>query len=61
MVLQEKRRIIRVKNVVGEEDYNQFDVLPHFRDDVDLGPMEDTDKPPYVCCDYNERKIIKTK
>ena len=54
VVLQGKRRIVRVKNIVDKEDYNQFDALPPFGEDVDLGPMEDTDKPPYVRRDHNE-------
>ena len=61
MVLQGKRRIVGVENVVDEEDYNQFDALPPFGEDLNLGPMEDTDKPPYVRRDHNEGRIIKTK
>ena len=60
VVLQGKR-IVGVENVVGEEDYNQFDAPPPFGEDVDLGPMEDTDEPPYVCHDHNEGRIVKTK
>ena len=54
VVLQGKRRIVGVENVVDEEDYNQFDVLPPFGEDIDLGLMEDTDEPPYVRRDQNE-------
>ena len=54
MVLQGKRRIIGVENVVDEEDYNQFDALPPFGEDIDLGFMKDTDEPPYVHHDYNK-------
>ena len=61
MVLQGKRKIIRVKNIVDKEDYIQFDTLPPFREDVDLGPIEDTDEPPYARHDHNEGRIVKTK
>ena len=50
-----------MENVVDEEDYNQFDVLPPFRGDIDLGPMEDTDEPQHVRRDHNEGRIVKTK
>ena len=61
VVLQGKRRIVGVEDVVDEEDYNQFDALPPFGEDVDLGPMEDSDEPPYVRRDHNEGRIVKTK
>jgi hypothetical protein len=54
VVLHGKTRIVRVENIVDEEYYNQFDALPPFGKDVDLGPMEDTDEPPYVRRDHNE-------
>ena len=54
MVLQGKRRIVRVENVVDEEEYNQFYALPPFGEDVNLDPIEDTKVPPYVRHDHNE-------
>ena len=54
VVLQGIRRIIGVKNIVDEEDYNQFDALLPFGEDIELGPMEDIDEPPYAHCDHNE-------
>lgn len=61
VVLQGKRRIVGVEDVVDEEDYNQFDALPPFGEDVDLGAMEDSDELPYVRRDHNEGRIVKTK
>ena len=59
VVLKGKKRIAEVENVIDEENYNQFNMLPLSGGDVDLGLIEDTDEPPYICCDHNEGRIIK--
>jgi hypothetical protein len=36
IVLQGKRKIVKVDDVVDEEEYNQFDVLPPFGEDITI-------------------------
>ena len=58
VVLQGKRSIVGVENVVDEEDYKQFDELPPFGDNVDLSLMEDSDDGVYTRRDHNEGRIV---
>ena len=58
VVLQGKRKIVGVENVVDEEDYNQFNDLPPFGENVELGIMEDGDEATYVRQDHREGRIV---
>ena len=58
MVFQGKRSIVGVENVVNEEDYNQFDDLPPFGQNVDLNVMEDGADEAYIRFDHNEGRIV---
>ena len=58
MVLQGKRSIVGVENVVDEEDYNQFDELPPFGENVDLNLVEDDGDGAYVRHDHTEGRIV---
>jgi Domain of unknown function (DUF4218)/Domain of unknown function (DUF4216) len=58
VVLQGKRKIVGVENVVDEEDYNQFNDLPPFGENVELGIMEDGDEATYVRQDHKEGRIV---
>ena len=58
MVLQGKRKIVGVENVVDEEDYNQFNNLPPFGENVELGIMEDGDEATYVRQNHKEGRIV---
>ena len=59
VVLQGKRKIIDVEDVVDEEDYNQFYDLPPFGENVDLPLIDDTEEPTYIRHDHNEAIIVK--
>ena len=54
VVLQGKRSIVGVENVVDEEEYNQFDELPPFGENIDLNLMEDGGDGAYVRHDHTE-------
>ena len=58
MILQGKRSIVGVENVVDEEDYNQFDELPPFGANVDLNLMEDGVHSAYVRHNHTEGRIV---
>ena len=59
MTLQGKRKIVGVENVVSEEDYNHFDDLPPFGEDVDISLLEDDQEATYLCHDHDEAIIIR--
>jgi hypothetical protein len=58
IVLQGKRRIVGVDNVVDEEGYNQFDELPPFGENVDINLTEDGGDGVYVRHDHSEGRIV---
>jgi hypothetical protein len=57
--LQEKRKIVGVEDVVDEEEYNQFDTLPPFGEDITIPAIDDTEKPMYTCHDHDEAIIVR--
>ncbi|XP_062208605.1 uncharacterized protein LOC133910103 [Phragmites australis] len=59
VVLQGKRKVVRVEDVIDEEDYNQFDDLPPFRENVELPLIDDIEEPTYIRRDHNEAIIVK--
>jgi hypothetical protein len=59
IVLQGKRKIVGVENVVDEEEYNQFDALPLFGEDITIPTIDDTEEPTYICRDHNETIIVR--
>jgi hypothetical protein len=59
VVLQGKRKIIRVEDVVDEEVYNQFDTLPSFGEDITIPIIDDTDEPMYIHHDHDEAIIVR--
>jgi hypothetical protein len=59
IVLQEKRRIIEVEDVVDEEEYNQFNALPPFGEDITIPTIDDTEEPTYIRRDHDKAIIIR--
>jgi hypothetical protein len=55
MVIHGKRIIIRVKNVVDEEELNQFDEIPPFVTSMIKPRIPSTNKAPYLCNDHHEK------
>jgi hypothetical protein len=58
IVLQGKRKIIKVKDV-DEKEYNQFDAMPPFGEDIIIPTIDDTEKPTYICHDHDEAIIVR--
>jgi hypothetical protein len=59
IVLQGKRKIGGVEDIADEEDYNQFDDLPPFGEDITIPTIDDTEEPTYVGRDHGEATIVK--
>jgi hypothetical protein len=59
IVLQEKRRIIEVEDVVDEEEYNQFNALPPFGEDITIPTIDDTEEPTYIRRDHDDAIIVR--
>ena len=60
MVLPRKRQVVGVKNVVDEEEYNQFDEVPSFGT-CNLSVLLDSEKTPYLRSGHKEKGVIKPK
>ena len=58
MVLQGKRKILGVADVVDEEDWEKFDDLPPFGENVELPLIDDTEEVTYIRRDHNEALIV---
>jgi hypothetical protein len=58
IVLQGKRKIVGVEDVVEEEEYNQFDALSPFGEDITIATIDDTEEPMYICRDHDEAIIV---
>jgi hypothetical protein len=41
IILQGKRKIVSIEDVVDEEEYNQFDALPPFGEDITIPTIDD--------------------
>lgn len=54
VVLQSKRRILGVDDVVDEEEYDQFDDIPPFSEGLPSMPIQHNLEPNYVRVDHNE-------
>jgi hypothetical protein len=53
-----KKMIVRIENVVEEEEYNQFDEIPSF--DTSYKPqLLGTNKAPYLRSDHSEKIHIQ--
>jgi hypothetical protein len=59
IVLQGKREIVAFEDVVDEEEYNQFDALPPFDEDITIPTIDDTDEPMYIDHDHDEAIIVR--
>jgi hypothetical protein len=59
IVLQGKRKIIGVKDVVDEEEYNQFDALPPFNKHITIPTIDDTEEPTYKHRDHDKANIVR--
>jgi hypothetical protein len=59
IILQGKRKIVGVKDVVDEEEYNQFDALPPFGEDIIIPTIDDTKEPTYIRCDHDKVIIVR--
>jgi hypothetical protein len=59
MVLQGTRKIVGAENVVDEEEYNQFDALPPFGEDITIPTIDETKEPTYIRRDHDEAIIVR--
>jgi hypothetical protein len=59
IVLHGKRKIVGVEDVVDEEEYNQFDALPPFGEDITIPAIDDTEEPTYIRHDHDEAIIAR--
>jgi hypothetical protein len=59
IILQGKIKIIGVEDVVDEEEYNQFDALPPFGEDITIPIIDDTEEPTYIRHDHVKAIIIR--
>jgi hypothetical protein len=53
VVIPGKQRIIGVKNVVDEEEFDQFDEIPHFVTSMIKPRIPSANEAPYLCNDHN--------
>jgi len=60
MVLPRKRQVVGVKNVVDEEEYNQFDEVPSFGT-CNLSVLLDSEKTPYLRSSHKDKGVTKPK
>ena len=58
VVVEGKRSIVGVEDVVDEEEYNRFDDFPPFTLNVDLNALEDGGDEAYIRLDHNEGRIV---
>jgi hypothetical protein len=58
-VLQGKRKIVGVEDVIDEEKYNQFDALPPFGKDITIPTIDDTGEPTYIRRDHDEAITVR--
>jgi hypothetical protein len=58
IILRGKRKIVGVEDV-DEEEYNQFDALPSFGDDITIPTIDDTEEPTYIRRAHNEAIIVR--
>jgi hypothetical protein len=59
IVLQGKRKIVVVEDVVDEEEYNKFDALPPFGEDITIPTVDDTEEPTFIHRDHDEGIIVR--
>jgi hypothetical protein len=59
IILQGKRKIIGAGNVVDKEEYNQFDALPPFGEDITIPTIDDIVEPMYIRRDHDEAIIVR--
>jgi hypothetical protein len=59
IVLQGKRKFFGVEDDVDEEEYNQFDALPPFSEDITIPTIDDTEEPTYICRDHDKAIIVR--
>jgi hypothetical protein len=55
MVIPEKRRIIRVENVIDEEEFDQFDEIPPFITSMIKPRIPSSKDIPYLRNDHHEK------
>jgi hypothetical protein len=60
VVIPEKRQIIKVKNVINEEEFDQFDEIPPFITSMIKPRIPSANETPYLCNDHHE-KVKKFK
>jgi hypothetical protein len=59
IVLQGNKQIIGVENVVDEEEYNQFDALSPFNEDIIIPTIDEIEEPTYLRQDHDEAIIVR--
>jgi hypothetical protein len=60
VVIPGKQRIIRAENVIDDEEFDQFDEIPHFITSMIKPRIPSTNEAPYLCNDHHE-KVKKFK
>jgi hypothetical protein len=55
VVIPEKRQIIKVKNVINEEEFDQFDEIPPFITSMIKPRIPSTNEALYLCNDHHEK------
>ena len=58
VILQGKKKIVGVEDVVDDEDCDKFEDLPPFGENVELPLIDDTEKATYIRRDHNEALIV---
>ena len=59
IVLAGKRKIMRVDDVIDEEEYNKVEDMTPFAVEVDRSILLAEEEAPYACHDHNEGTIVK--
>jgi hypothetical protein len=59
IVLQGKRKIVGVEDIVDKEEYNQFDALPPLCEDITIPTIDETKEPTYIHHDHDEAIIAR--
>jgi hypothetical protein len=59
IVLQGKRKIVRIEDIVEEEEYNQFDALAPFDEDITIRTIDDIEQHTFIRRDHDEAIIVR--
>jgi hypothetical protein len=59
IILQGKRKIIGVEDIVDEQEYNQFNALPPIGEDITIPTIDDTEEHTCIRRDHDEAIIVR--